>query len=314
MTDRKTIRIGTRGSALARWQSDYVAELLKTAYPDLDIEIVVISTRGDRVLDTPLPLIGGKGLFTAELEAALHSGEIDLAVHSLKDLPTEDPEGLTIGAVPERAPVNDVLVSRDGKRLADLQHNAVIGTSSRRRAAQLKKLRPDLEIIDIRGNVPTRIDKTRAADGPYDATILASAGLTRLSLLDESMEILPTDTMLPAPGQGALGVQCRDDADSLALLAPLNHHETRLAVEAERGFLAGLGGGCSIPVAAHGQIMGDLLSVSGRVSSVDGSKQVDLHLDVKAENLSYHEARKQGEQLAGAAMSQGAKEILEQVS
>ncbi|RME63951.1 MAG: hydroxymethylbilane synthase, partial [Caldilineae bacterium] len=205
MAMTKTVRIGTRGSALARWQTDHVAALLREAWPALQVDIQVIRTRGDRVLDTPLPLVGGKGLFTAELEHALRSGAIDFAVHSLKDLPTEDAPGLTVGAIPARAPVQDVLISREGMDLDHLPPGATIGTSSRRRAAQLLHHRPDLHILDIRGNVDTRIRKTLDPNGPYDATILAQAGLERLELLEGlPAHVLPFQVMLPAPGQGAL--------------------------------------------------------------------------------------------------------------
>jgi hydroxymethylbilane synthase len=300
------VRIGTRGSALARWQADHVAGLLKVACPTLQIEIVVLTTRGDQVIDIPLPLIGGKGLFTAELEAALRAGEIDLAVHSLKDLPTENPAGLTIGAIPVRASVEDVLVSKDGYTLETLPANAVVGTGSRRRAAQLLHLRPELRCIDLRGNVDTRIRKALDPDGAYDAIVLARAGLERLGRASAISQILPLDVMLPAPGQGALAIQCRDDADSVTLLKPLDHPATRAAVTAERAFLAGLGGECSVPVAAYGDVQQQTLDLRGRVSSLDGSQQIDVHLKgatSDADNI--------GQRLAKSALKQGAAAILE---
>ena len=245
------LRLGTRGSALARWQTDYIAALLRGAWPDLVLEQVVFQTHGDRTLDTPLPLIGGKGLFTAELETAIRDGAIDLAVHSLKDLPTEQPAGLVIGAVPVRADARDVVISRSGRRLEQLPPGAVVGTSSRRRAAQLLRTFPSLRIADLRGNVDTRIGKALDPAGPYDAIILAHAGITRLDHGDVVTEILPLELMLPAPGQGALAVQCREVADLLAWLAPLEDAPTHAAVAAERAFLHGLGGGCAVPIAAY---------------------------------------------------------------
>lgn len=318
MTDYpETVRIGTRGSELALWQAEHVAGLLRAAYPAALVEIVVFTTRGDRVLDTPLPLIGGKGLFTAELEAALRDGEIDLAVHSLKDLPTDDPDGLTVGAVVERATVNDVLVSRSGAVLDELPEGATVGTSSRRRAAQLLNRRPDLRVADIRGNVPTRISKALAPDGPYDAVVLACAGLERLGRLDVVSEVLPLDVMLPAPGQGALGIQCRDEAGSLALLRPLNHAETRVAVTAERAFLAALGGGCAVPIAAYAHVEAGRVHLRGRVSALDGSRRIDVSISgavqQEAGGLRRAEAARLGQTLAREALRRGAGDILEAV-
>ena len=234
------IRLGTRGSALARWQTGHVCDLLRAAWPNRTFEVVVIATRGDQVLDTPLPLVGGKGLFTTELEASLHSGQIDLAVHSLKDLPTDDSPGLTIGAIPRRADPRDVLISRYRYSLENLPEDAVIGTSSTRRAAQIRYRRPDLHILDIRGNVDTRIRKAMADDSPYDAILLAHAGMERLNIDNIPAQILALDRMLPAPGQGALAVQCRDEPRFLDLLEPVNDPETEAAVTAERSFLAAL--------------------------------------------------------------------------
>ena len=300
-----TVRLGTRGSALARWQTDYVADLLRAAWPGLTCVVEVIQTVGDRVLDTPLPLIGGKGVFTAELEAALRSGAIDLAVHSLKDLPVEMPDGLALGAVPERAAAADVLVSRAGFTLETLPAGATVGTSSRRRAAQLLYTRPDLRIADLRGNVDTRIRKALASDGPYDAIVLAQAGLTRLGYQDVVSQILPLETMLPAPAQGALGIQCRDEDATLDLLTPLEHPPTRRAVNAERAFLSGLGGGCSVPVAALARVDGDEVSLHGRVTAPDGGRQIDVS-DVALAA----EAVELGRQLAHQAFRLGAGAIL----
>lgn len=305
------VRIGTRGSALARWQADHVAGLLREAHPGINVEVTVITTRGDRVLDTPLPLLGGKGLFTAELEAALRSGEIDLAVHSLKDLPTNDPPGLTVGAVPQRARVNDVLVSRSGAGLMALPQGATIGTSSRRRAAQALRRRPDLRVLDIRGNVDTRVSKALDPDGEYDAILLAYAGLDRLGRAEVISEVLPLDVMLPAPGQGALGIQCRADSESLELLSTINHIPTHLAVTAERAFLAELGGGCAVPIAAYAEVNGEILTLKTRVTAVDGTEQVEMSEGQRIDDED--EAYKLGQVLARRALKHGAADLLEAV-
>src|SRR5581483_9585692 len=249
----------TRPSTLARWQTQWVINALKKIHPQLDCEEKIITTQGDKILDKPLPEIGGKGLFTQELESELLNSDVHCAVHSLKDLPVENPAGLTIGCIPARAEVRDALICRSGFQpdrtsqrlvLQNLPPNASIGTSSLRRAAQILSLRPDLRTAPLRGNVDTRLRK--ALDGQYDAIILAGAGLTRLGLDSHVTEWLPLDVMLPAPGQGALAVQCRaDDEETLALLSKLEDDSTRNAVTAERAFLQGLGGGCSVPVAAY---------------------------------------------------------------
>jgi hydroxymethylbilane synthase len=297
--------MGTRGSALARWQTDHVAELLQKAWPGLEIEITVLHTQGDRILDKPLPLIGGKGLFTAELEEALRSGAIDLAVHSLKDLPTDLEPGLAIGAIPLRAAVEDVLVCRSGSRLRELPPGAVLGTSSRRRAAQVRHRYPHLAMADIRGNVDTRVRKALDPHGLYDAIILARAGIERLDHADAISEILSLEVMLPAPGQGALAVQCRDEEVLRTLLAPLDHAPTRAAVEAERAFLRGLGGGCAVPIAALATADGGQLTVRGRVTALDGSQEIEVALQGDATS-----ARELGERLAAQALANGAAVLL----
>src|SRR5512144_26959 len=243
----------TRPSALARWQTQWVINALKSLHTDLDCEEKIITTQGDKILDKPLPEIGGKGVFTQELESELLSGAVHCPVHSLKDLPVENPAGLTIGCIPTRAEVRDALISKNGYTLATLPYGASVGTSSLRRAAQILSLRPDLHTESLRGNVDTRIRK--AMDGQYDAIILAGAGLTRLGLDHHVSEWLSLDVMLPAPGQGALAVQCRaDDQTTINLLAALEDDSTRKAVIAERAFLSGLGGGCSVPVAAYANV------------------------------------------------------------
>lgn len=302
---RDTLKLGTRPSQLARWQTDFVAAALCAAWPGLRTEVEVYTTRGDRELSRPLPEIGGKGLFTAEIEAALRAGEVDVAVHSLKDLPIEMGQGLEIGAVLERADAGDVLVSRHGLPLADLPANPRIGTSSPRRVAQILAARPDAQIIPIRGNVDTRLRK--AATDDYDAIVLAAAGLARLGLEEHVTQWLPLDLMLPAPGQGALAVQCRaGDRETLDLLLPLHHRPTWWAVTAERAFLDGLGGGCAVPVAAYAISNGAGLQLRGLVASHDGKHVIRVSGDGTAEapvGL--------GHRLAQESLAQGAEELLE---
>ncbi len=306
----RTLRFGTRGSDLALWQTRHAMTLMQAALPNVQVEYEIIRTRGDQVLDTPLPLVGGKGVFTAELEAALRENRIDCAVHSLKDLPTEPPAGLVIGAIPERANPADALVSRRGYTLATLPEGARVGTSSTRRAAQLLYKRPDLIILDIRGNVDTRVRKALAAEGDYDAIALAYAGLERLGRTDVISEVLDFEDMLPAPGQGAIAVQTRDDPALLQALAHIDHRESALAVTAERAFLAGLGGGCSVPVAAHAVRQQDRLVVRGRVCSPDGTQLIDVTHSAAVTNP--NEAVAAGMALAREALAQGAKQLMEQ--
>ncbi len=249
MSDTMSLRAGTRGSRLALWQTDLVASRLRQAWPGLQVERVLITTLGDRVSDVPLPRIGDKGIFTRELEDALRAGTIDLAVHSLKDLPTELPPGLVIAAILERADPRDALVGPSPVTIDTLRAGARVGTSSLRRRAQLLARRPDLDVRDLRGNVPTRVDKVLAGD--LDAAVLALAGLTRLGLSDHVVEVFGTDVMLPAPGQGALAVEIRaDDQRTAAWVAPLDDRDTRLATTAERTMLAQLEGGCQAPIGA----------------------------------------------------------------
>ncbi len=304
-----TLRFGTRGSNLALWQTNHMMGLLVAALPALQVEYEIIKTRGDQVLDTPLPLIGGKGVFTAELESALYEKRIDCAVHSLKDLPTHPPEGLVIGAISERANPADVLISRHGYTLATLPKGARVGTSSYRRSAQLLHKRPDFNILDIRGNVDTRIRKALAEDGEYDAIVLAYAGLERLGRIDAISQVLDLDDMLPAPGQGAIAVQTRDESALVQMLEPIHHRETALAVTAERAFLMGLGGGCSLPIAAYAHLVGDQLHLRGRVTSLDGTQQIDVAIVT-----SVHNPYDVGLALAQEALEKGAKQLMEQAS
>ncbi|HRE49513.1 MAG TPA: hydroxymethylbilane synthase [Aggregatilineales bacterium] len=301
------IRIGTRGSALAVTQAESVAAAFRALYPERPITTFQITTRGDQERDTPLPEVGGKGLFTGEIEAALREGVIDLAVHSLKDLPTLMPPEVIIAAVPRRASPYDCLISRTGQPLANLPLGATLGTSSPRRAAQLLSLRPDLRIISIRGNVPTRIEKLRAEGSPYDGILLAVAGLERLGEGVQITEILPPPLMLPAPGQGALAIQCRSkDRLIEGLLRPLNDAETRMAVEAERAFLQTLEAGCSLPVAALARVEGAALHLIGRVLRRDGTESITVRGDAP-QTIPPHLL---GERLAEDALKQGARGLL----
>jgi hydroxymethylbilane synthase len=291
----------TRSSSLARWQTRWVMEALQETHPDLQCEERLVTTRGDKIVDKPLPEIGGKGLFTEELEAALLRGSVDCAVHSLKDLPTEATPGLVIGCVPRRGEARDATVSARGYTLESLPNAAIVGTSSLRRTAQLLTLRPDVEVAPLRGNVDTRVHK--ALDGQYDAIILAGAGLIRLGLEQHAREWISLETMLPAPGQGALAVQCRaDDKSTLELLAALEDGATRRSVTAERGFLTGLGGGCAVPVAGYAE--GEhTVSMRGLVASPDG-KQV-----IRVQGTGEH-PNELGGRLAKEALANGAAEIL----
>src|SRR5215216_2582917 len=292
----------TRPSALARWQTAHVIRLLQNVWPGLDCSELIITTTGDRVLDRSLPEIGGKGLFTSELESALLSGEVHAAVHSLKDLPVEDTAGIVLAAIPERESAFDVLISTEGKTLANLPEAARVGTCSLRRTAQVLALRPDLTILPLRGNVDTRVRKVM--DGEYDAIVLAYAGLVRLGLQANITETFPLNVMLPAPGQGALAVQCRaDDHETLKLLAAIHDPLTAAAVNAERAFLAGLGGGCSLPIAAFAEKNNGSIILTGAVISTDGKKAIRLSaVDQDPYTL--------GERLAVLVLERGAAELL----
>lgn len=306
----RTLRIGTRGSRLALWQAEHVGGLLRAAHPGLVVERVEIVTAGDRVLDTALSSIGDKGLFTRELEDALRSRRIDMAVHSLKDLPTALPEGLELGAVVEREDPRDVLVSSAGRRLAELPAGARIGTSSLRRRAQLLARRADLVVVDLRGNVPTRLEKV--ARGDADATVLARAGLVRLRLVDRISEVLDPEVLLPAVGQGALGIEVRRaDERVLRLLAPLDHAPTRIATAAERALLARLEGGCQVPVGALGEAAGGRLRLRGLVADIDGSRVVRDAIEGAAGDAAAAEWL--GTSLAERLLAAGAGPILEKL-
>lgn len=308
-TSLKTLTIGSRRSKLAQVQSNLVRQMLLEAWNDLEVKIELIDTQGDLNRRDPLPAIGGKGLFTAELEEALREQRIDLAVHSLKDLPIEDSPGLTVVAIPVRAASGDMLISRKATRLENLPHGAVVGTSSLRRAAQILALHADLRIKDIRGNVGTRLRKLDDPEQGYDAILLAQAGLQRLGQIDMGHAYpIPPMIVLPAPGQGALAIQGRlDDPETTHYLQVLDHPFTRAAVTAERAFLGGLGGGCSLPVGALGQIKGGQLELQALVAKPNGHQIIKV-----SGSAPLDAARPLGQQLAEEALRQGADILLQE--
>jgi hydroxymethylbilane synthase len=300
---QRTLVIGTRRSKLALWQANFTKDSLEKAWPGLTCILEPIMTRGDRALDVPLPQMGGKGVFTEELEARLHDGTIDLAVHSLKDLPVGESPGLAIGTVGERADVHDVLVSNNEYTLNSLPAGSMIGTSSLRRQAQLLAWRTDLTVAPIRGNVDTRIRKV--LDGEYDGVVLAAAGVTRLGLEQYVSQWLPLELMLPAPGQGALAVQCRrNDQETRDLLRRVHDPDSWACVVAERTFLDALGGGCSLPVGAYAVTTNGEVQLSGLVAKEDGSQVIRVQ----------HSGREPvtvGRELAEMATIQGARSLLQ---
>jgi hydroxymethylbilane synthase len=298
------LKIGTRNSPLALWQTEWVREQLLAVHADIQIELVPISTRGDQVLDTPLPLIGGKGLFTCEIERALNTGEIDLAVHSLKDLPTTSDNTLELAAICERADPHDALIAKEVNSLRELPQGATLATGSMRRAAQALHLRPDLRIVPVRGNVGTRLRKF--GEGGWDAMIMAHAGLERLNLHDRISTILDTQEILPAPAQGAIAVQIRSDAHHTRMLvSALDDLNTRQAVTAERAFLQRLEGGCQAPIAALATIENDWLTLEGLIASPDGK----TILRDRAEG-DPHNAESIGHALAERLLKNGGKSII----
>ena len=300
------LTIGTRGSELALWQANHIKDLIENEH-GVTVELKIIKTMGDKILDVPLAKVGGKGLFVKELEEALLRNEVDLAVHSMKDVPTELPEGLFMGIVTERVDARDAFLSVKYDSFNELPQGAVIGTSSLRRQCQLQAIRPDIKCAQNRGNVGTRIRKMK--EGQFDAIILAAAGLKRLGLGDEIKEILPADVSIPAIGQGALGIESRVGDDEVSrLLAFLNHQETAYAVRAERAFLMKLEGGCQVPIAGFGTIDGDSIKFDGLVGSEIG----DIILKDTITG-SVNDAEKIGIELAQRLLDRGADKILEEV-
>ncbi len=305
MSSHETLIFGSRGSKLALAQTQSIMAALERRFPGLRCELKIIKTLGDRILDQPLAKIEGKGLFVKEIEKALISGEIDVAVHSLKDLPTEQPEELIIAAIPERVDARDVLYHPRHLTLAELPPMARIGTSSLRRSAQLRRLRPDIRLSDIRGNVDTRMRKVDA--GEYDATVLAAAGLVRLDMLNARMAFFSFFDMLPAPGQGALAIEAhRDNERALRYVRTLNHEPTALAVLAERTVLSALGGGCAIPLAAFAQVDGNDIHLQARVIHPDGAPMLSDSGHARRD-----QAEGLGRQIAEKLIQQGAHDIIQ---
>ncbi|MEW6078245.1 MAG: hydroxymethylbilane synthase [Thermodesulfobacteriota bacterium] len=304
----RVIKIGTRGSKLALWQANWVKNRLEESASGLTCELEIIKTSGDKILDVPLAAIGGKGLFVKEIEEALSGGRIDLAVHSMKDMPAELPPGLIIGAVPVRETPFDALISRDGVSFSGLPENCRVGTSSLRRAAQLLSLRPDMTIVPLRGNIDTRLAKLDR--GEMEAIILAAAGLSRLGLAGAITEHLPEEIMLPAVAQGALCIETREaDAFINNIVGRIGHADTRLAVTAERAFLRKLEGGCQIPIAALAKTDNGAISMDGLVADVDGGTIVRGRISGPA-----GKAATLGIQLAERLLARGADVILKKLN
>ncbi len=301
------LRIGTRGSQLALYQANWVKEKLVQAHPHLKVTLIKIKTTGDKIQDAPLAKIGGKGLFVKEIEGALMQRGIDLAVHSIKDVPAELPKGLHLSAITKREDPRDVFISKDGTLLKNLSQGAKIGTSSLRRQAQLLHFRDDFEMIPLRGNLDTRLKKLKTMN--LDGIILAYAGVKRLGLEERITEIIPTEISLPAIGQGALGIETRmEDEEVEEKIRFLNDPPSAIAISSERAFLKKLGGGCQVPIAAFGQIVGSTLQIDGMVGTIDGKRLVRHHLEGPVE-----EAESLGFKLAEVLLSKGAEEILEEV-
>ena len=299
--------MGTRGSRLALWQAEYVVSLLGQYFPDIDFETVVIKTQGDKILDVALSKIGDKGLFTKEIEIALLDNQIDMAVHSMKDLPTQLPEGIEIGAVLERENPRDVLVSHRGYSLAELPPGARVGTSSLRRISQLRAVRPDLELVNLRGNVETRIRKMKTEG--MDAIILAYAGVKRMGYLEEVTDLLSSAVMLPAVGQGAIGIEIRQGDTAVAEKVKTIHHEASgTEVTAERAFMRRLEGGCQVPIACQARAADEELIIDGLVASVDGKSVFRSQLRGQP-----GQAEELGKMLAAQVLTMGADTVLEEI-
>lgn len=304
---KHTITVGSRESALAMWQTRWVVEQLAKLNPAIDFEIVTMKTKGDKMLDVALAKIGDKGLFTKELEVAMLQGEIDFAVHSLKDMPTALPQGLTLGAVCVRDNPGDALISKDGRKLADLPEGARIGTSSLRRCAQLLNYRSDFKLEALRGNLNTRMKKL--VSERLDAIVLAAAGISRMGWQEMIAEIIPYNIMLPAVGQGAITVECRaDDQQIRELLQSIDHKATRDATTAERSLLRYLEGGCQVPIGAHGTVKNNQLYLTTVVANLDGTQIIRAQGEAEVDR-----AEELGVEVAEKLLARGGKKILEQV-
>lgn len=303
---KRSFRIGTRGSALALWQANHIQDLLYRALPNLSTEIIEIKTTGDRNLESPLSEIGGKGVFVKEIEDALLGDRIDVAVHSMKDLPAFLPAGLVVGAVAERHDPRDVLISKSGLKLEELPEGSRIGTGSLRRAAQILARYPSLKIVPIRGNVDTRVRKLREG-GEYEAIVLAAAGISRMGLSREVTEIISSELMIPAPGQGVIAVECRGgDSETLERISQINHAKTSVAAAAERAFLGRLAGDCNVPVGCYAELNGTLISVRAVLASPDGGTLIREEMKGRVEN-----SAALGRDLADLILDDGGREILE---
>jgi hydroxymethylbilane synthase len=303
----RTVRLGTRGSALALWQANWTKRELETRWPNLQVDLVPIKTTGDKIIDVPLAKIGGKGLFTKEIDEALLDGRIDLAVHSMKDVPFQLPDGIEFGAIPEREDARDAFIS-NGPKIQELKNGATIGTSSLRRQVQLRHRFPSLNLVTLRGNVDTRLRRLAAND--FDGIILAVAGLKRLGHTEWITQILDDDVMLSAAGQGALGIVCRTSDDSTRkILEVLDHAATRVTVTAERGLLRVLGGSCQVPIAGKATLAADSLSIKGLVADLSGDRVVTYQLSGTPDR-----ALELGMQLGEKLLSMGAGGILAEIA
>jgi len=307
MTEQRRLRIGTRGSALALWQAEWVKSQLLGGQQQLIVELVIIKTTGDKILDVPLAKVGGKGLFVKEIEEALLDGRADLAVHSVKDMPAELPEGLHLAAMPPREDPRDALISKNGAGLDNLPHGARVGTSSLRRAAQLLHLRPDLRIETLRGNVDTRLRKLESEG--FDAIVLAAAGLKRMELSQVISEYLEPERILPAVGQGALGIETRTgDVFTNEMVESLVHQQTVTTVRAERAFLKRLEGGCQVPIGAYATLEGETLIITGMVADLKGVRLIRKEMRGDA-----RQPEVVGERLAEVVLESGGGKILEEI-
>lgn len=307
MTEQRRLRIGTRGSSLALWQAEWVKSQLLGGQQELIVELVVIKTTGDKILDVPLAMVGGKGLFVKEIEEALLDGRADLAVHSVKDMPAELPEGLHLAAMPPREDPRDALISKNGAGLDKLPHGARVGTSSLRRAAQLLHLRPDLRIETLRGNVDTRLRKLESEG--LDAIVLAAAGLKRMELSQVISEYLEPERILPAVGQGALGIETRiADVSTNEIVASLIHQQTVTTVRAERAFLKRLEGGCQVPIGGYATMEGETLILTGMVADLQGVRLIRKEMRGDA-----RQPEVVGESLAEVVLESGGREILAEI-
>ncbi len=305
---RRILRIGSRGSRLALWQTDFVRGLIESEFPEIKIEVFQIRTTGDKNLDLPLSKIGGKEVFVKEIEEALLQREIDLAVHSMKDVPTVLPGGLIIGAVAERHDPRDALISNGDIRFYELPKGAKVGTSSLRRQAQILYLRPELQIVPLRGNVDTRLRKLKTER--LDSVVLALAGLERMGFKNEVTESFPVDVFIPAPGQGAIAVECReDDVEVAQILSKINHEDSRIAASAERAFLEKLGGSCEVPVGCYAVIKRDRIKILGLIASPDGREMIREEVEGPLKN---HKAS--GRELARRILENGGRKILSNLS